>query len=260
MAAQDARTSGHTLMYAGFFFLIAFLAPRGVSASVVERQIELHDVSGATSPIRVSGRVAFRCDSSNSLPFSYKVSFAARNVSAKSIVMMALHIDAMGLGGPGHDEKYLQDYFFSDAVAPGDSDIHDSQQGSFGQSVNDKPMTCAEPDPNPLASVKVEFIQFGDGSTWGDPAFAKAGFERRREMLAELDRLEHVYEQAGADAFLGEFQQQDNFTIHVLKNHCLGKEASLECLDQGILRMLGAARTHEADMGSGIVLKAPPSR
>lgn len=48
-------------------------------------------------------------------------------------------------------------------------------------------------------------MQFSDGSTWGDADSAQFVLDRREKTLAELDLLEHIYEQRGESAFLDEF-------------------------------------------------------
>jgi hypothetical protein len=42
----------------------------------------------------------------------------------------------------------------------------------------------------PTASVETVFVQFVDGTAWGDPESAQAAFDERRETLRELGKLE----------------------------------------------------------------------
>jgi hypothetical protein len=239
------------------FLAAALLAPCPASCSVVERPLNLQDISGNASPLSVSGQVTFRCDDSSDLPFSYKVRFVAKNISGKSVLMFVLHIEASGLGGPGHDQEYLHEYFFDDALSPSASDVHDSWEYSFGQSVDNTPMTCAQSDPHPVAKAHVEFVQFNDGSTWGDLESARGGLGLRQEAVRELDSLEHTYEQAGQDTFLAQFAAEQNFNIHSLMVACQGDRNKVECLHQVLGKKINAARTHQAGIDSATAQSVP---
>jgi hypothetical protein len=49
------------------FLAAALLAPCPASCSVVERPLNLQDISGNASPLSVSGQVTFRCDDSSDI-------------------------------------------------------------------------------------------------------------------------------------------------------------------------------------------------
>lgn len=233
--------------------LISFFAGGKAMGAVVERRMELQDVSGKESPVVLSGYVTFRCDSNNErLPFSYHDDLSAKNVSAKGILLMLVHLEATGAGGPGHDQTDSFEYFFMDALAPRAVEVHDSSGTSFGEIVNDIPQTCYQPDRNPLAKAEVSFVQFTDGSTWGDLESATGDLSNRRETLAALDSLEHTYEQAGEDAFLEEFDRVDISLIWIssLRNGCVGSVRRAECLHQAVQRRLNAAQAHQLSIGS----------
>lgn len=152
------------------FLMIAFFSPESASCSPLERRMKLHDVSKG-SPISVLGYVTYRYDESNKFPFSYQENIAARNVSNKSVLLMVIHLEAAGT--PGQDETYSQEYFFGGALKPGAIEVRDEPGASFGRAVNGIPLIDSGHDPHAIAKVRVEFVQFSGGSTWGDADSAK---------------------------------------------------------------------------------------
>lgn len=108
----------------------------------------------------------------------------------KSILLMIVHLEATS--GPGQDEKDSQEYFFGDALAPRQAEISHDPEQRFGTSVvNGEPLPYKK-DPHPAGQAHAEFVQFSDGSTWGDADSATDVFETRRKTLEELDLLEHL--------------------------------------------------------------------
>ena len=125
-------------------------------------------------------------------------------------------------------------------------------------------MTCAGTDEHPIAKVRVEFVQFSDGSGWGDANSnsAKLVLEVRNETLAELNTLEHIYEQAGADAFLEEFAQSHDYlpTISLLKHTCQDKAKNSTCAYDAVQRAIDAAKEHQTEIDLGMARQASAPR
>jgi hypothetical protein len=240
--------------------LIAGLGPSRASCSAVERRMELRDTSAEGSPIGVSGYVMFRYDDSKKYPFSYQENFSAKNVSHKSVLLMVMHLEVNGT--PGRDETFSQEYFFGSALEPGAVEVSDDLGFSFGRAVNDVPLIASEHDRDAVAEVRLEFVQFSDGSTWGDATFAENVFKMRSDTLAELDTLEHIYEQAGEEAFLEEFARADDdlLVINRLKGACRDKARMSDCGHDGVQRTIGIAKNHQAAMDSGLADQASTPR
>jgi len=256
---HDARLYGRMLLTYSFlgFLLTALVGPERASCAAVERRMKLQDVSAKESPISVSGYVTYRYDDSKALPFSYQENISARNVSPKSVLLMVMHLEAEGT--PGRDETYSREYFFGDSLKPGAVEVHDGLGTSFGQAVNGVPLAVSEHDPHAAAKVRVEFVQFSDGSTWGDAGSAENVLKMRSETLAELDKLEHIYEQAGEEAFLEEFERADDYlpTISMLKHACKDKATTSNCAHGAVQRTIDAAKDHQTEMESGVAREVP---
>jgi hypothetical protein len=229
------------------FLLIALLGPDTVSCAAVERRMELQDVSEKGSPITVSGYVTSRYDDSKKLPFSYQENILARNVSNKSLLLVVMHLRVSGT--PGRDETFLQEYFFGNALEPGAVDVNDEPGASFGRTVNGVPLVASEHELDAVARVRVEFVQFGDGSSWGDAKFAENVLKMRSDALAELYTLEHIYEQAGEEALLEELARADDYlpVINQLKWACRDKAKKSDCAHDAVQRKKAALDTGLAD-------------
>jgi hypothetical protein len=259
---HHARTYGRILLRFSVpvFLLIALLGPDAASCAAVERRMRLQDVSVKGSPVTASGYVTYRYDDSKKLPFSYQENILAKNVSTKGVLLMVMHVEVNGT--PGRDETFSQEYFFGDALEPGAIEVRDEPGASFGQAVNGVPLTDSGHDPHAVAKVRVEFVQFLDGSTWGDAGRAKTVLDMRSETLAELDRLEHIYEQAGEDAFLEDLARGDDYlpTISQLKSTCKNNAKRSNCVHDAVQRTIDAAKDRQAEMNSGIARQVPAPR
>jgi hypothetical protein len=244
------------LVLAGTCLLLLSPSPLPGQSSVVERPITLKDLSPKTSPISVTGQVVLRCDSSSTMPFSYGENVLAKNVSKKAVLFMAIHIEATGPGTPPGDFNYTEDYLFSEALQPGSVETRNFPAQSFGTSVNGNQQTCEKPDPKLTATETVEFVQFSDGSIWGDKDVAQFALDARSKAISELDWLEHIYEQRGNDSFLEELSRVDDYSyaiaINELKYRCKEKASDPEYCHNAIQRVLQTARGHEAAMSTSV--------
>ena len=233
-------------MFMYLFLSVALLSPNSASCTVSEQRMEVHDLSDKGSPIQISGYMALRYDSENRFPYSYEQSTSVKNVSSKPILLMIVHLEATS--GPGEDEAYSQEYFFGDALAPGQVEVNHDPEWRFGTSVtNGEPLPYRK-DPHPAAQAHAEFVQFSDGSTWGDADSAKNVLQTRRETLEELDLLEHLYEQAGESAFLDEFARADDSlnVIRQIKDGCSEKPVDPKCAHDIVHRTFLTAKKHDA--------------
>jgi mannitol/fructose-specific phosphotransferase system IIA component len=252
MSKRSLKRKGTFFAFAGLCLLFIALGSEYAWCAAVEQRMEIRDLSDKGSPIQISGHMTLGYDSANQFPFSYQESLSIKNVSAKSILLMVVHLEATS--GPGSDETFSQEYFFGDPLAPEQVEAHDFPEQRFGTTlVNGEPMPY-KPDPRPAAQAHAEFVQFSDGSTWGDEDSAQNALGIRRQTMGELDLLEHVYEQAGESAFLDELAKADEFlnVISQLKSRCSDKAMYTSCTHKGVHQTFVTAKEHEAALNSGI--------
>ena len=120
----------------------------------------------------------------------------AHNNSSKGVLALVAVTDVTGVSGQIIPITSRGDLVFKvNAIGPG----QDRGIGFIDSS------ELAPAPPNPDGSVHAEgavlFVQFEDGSTWGDPRAAKEMIAVRSEKLAFLKHLVEIYDASGDAAF-----------------------------------------------------------
>ncbi len=229
--------------------------------------IPLQDVGGRGSPIRVSGKVTFQ-DASLELPeyTTYRFEGTIANVSGKAVVLTVIHVEVRGVNAPGLDTNQpSDDHFFSlKDLQPGEEERFPTREFDFGKSADyglrhelsgggDSQLVREDvgSDKAPVATAKVTFVQFADGSTWGDADAGRAVIAGRSGILEELTKYERVLNEQGAAAFLHAFANRETYLhfplIAILIARCQAQPES--CLIDGMHSMVQAARQHQLEMG-----------
>ena len=217
------------------------------AAGYGQRKIALHDVSEHGAPLRVSGTISFDVDPSQAIRYTYRTQGSVANVSDRDVVLTAIHIEASGENAPGLDSDLVVDRFFGPTLLrAGQSEKIDMPPVSF-----ETPTVNSSGPPIPVATAKVTFVQFADGSTWGD---AEAGGRLIRQRTGTLWKLtkfeqdEQLLHAQGADVreLLDSFWNRQFPAIGALLSDCKSKAGS--CLIDGLHSMLEAAREHQLEM------------
>lgn len=218
-------------------------------------QVKMHleDISPKESPVHVSGDTFFNDDASQRIRFSYRIEGSVANVSNRGLLLIVVHFTSSGLKGPGLDYSYQKDYFFSsDVLEPGRIEAFHSSSLRFGMpTVNGKPIPeDSNISSTPVVAAQVMFVQFVDGSTWGEVETGHEPLVVRNQTAQELARLERVLGEQGNQALKDEFSKSDTALpcIGAMADHCKGKAAS--CLADDLHSMIEAARQHQADLSA----------
>lgn len=235
--------------------LTSVLSSRNAQCSVIKS--ELKDASRRGSPIRISGEMRFSDDPSKVTRYSYEVSASASNVSTKSVLLMVIRFEAQGAGGPGVGQTYIADHFFSPSgLESGSTETLDPSPFVFGAPrVNGEP---AGENPSasqsvPIATARLEFVQFGDGSTWGSIDFAQDTLSLRESTLRQLNMLLSTYKERGERDFLSALSKLPQEYLQSVKDACADKEGS-QCALDFVQRMIDAAIQHETAMNGASTL------
>jgi len=209
-------------------------------------------VPAARSPIQVIGYVSFRDDPAVRIRYNFAVNGMVKNASKKGIVCWSVLFETNGGTAPGLNFTETHDYVFSgDVLLPGKSELVQSDPVQFGAAeVNGAPMSGPEEvDPPRTASARVRFVQFSDGSTWGD---RDAADEIRLERAATLNRvqlLQRVYEDQGEKAFTDAFSEVTGLAcLERIKTVCQN-EADSSCARKEIENILAAA-AHQRNLNA----------
>lgn len=219
-----------------------------ISAAVglCQTRIPLVDISAAASPVRISGTVLFQDDPSTTVRYTYLIDGSVTDVSNKRIVLTIIHISATGVDAPGLDNTVAVERFFGpNDLKPGGIEGIDPTPIKFG------PGNSAEVGPlaSPSATAELIFLQFADGSTWGDVDAGRPQLSVRAKTMGELHRLGQILNDQGAVALKDELSRVDLLqfpSINSLVYSCTNKTAV--CLTNGLRSMLKEAELHEDEM------------
>jgi len=158
-----------------------------------------HIVQQDGSPLRLSGIITAKDRPSESLRYSFERQLTATNLSKKSILLVVLQVSVADLGDQNSKNIVEDDYFFGpNVMAPDAIRAFDQTIGPFGTIAT--PGTDDKPK-EPEATSSVLFLQFGDGSTWGDLKNAERPLQLRQKLWTKLKELNEVYETKGRAAF-----------------------------------------------------------
>jgi hypothetical protein len=187
--------------------------------------VPVRDKSDPGNPLQISGTASFtESIVANSVTSSSNFNVKARNVSGKAIVLLLASFDYAGPHGGRTRHPVQIDHFFWGAIAPGDSFVlarSRSRRRTF-------PLEAAD---EPKAEVGIEYVQFVDGSSFGDETAAEDILGLRPVILEALRRLDAATDKEeflarlakkiqpdDADRFLEAFRQtQKNYGTAVAR-------------------------------------------
>jgi len=144
--------------------------------------------------------------------------------------------------------KEIDCFFGPDIIKP------DGQE-SFSEpprSVTTEPYDPNRPPRTRQANFRVVYVQFTDGTTFGDEAFAKHLKDLRRITLQELRRLDRAYAHGGEAAFVAELNEAvspievNNFLEGIRR---IQREAGTQSALAQVRAALRFAAEHQAGLG-----------
>jgi hypothetical protein len=200
-----------------------------VTALASGRTIPINDVSDAGSPITLSGSCNF--DSSSST-----LDVMGHNNSSQAILAVVVLVSVIPVGqmDSSHDH-----YFTAMPVADvgRDFDATDSMPISLGRGDAAK--------IGDAGTAKVLWVQFLDGTTWGDKAVETKAFSDRQAIVAYMKRLLSVYRSSGGDALLAAVKVTQTGAPEVMAELYRDKYKTAEELVTTINRQLAVAATRK---------------
>jgi len=154
---------------------------------VVGQTISISDDSPPGSPISITGTMTFR----DSLKID--CSITGHNHSSKSIITSAVEVKLTRPSGEPGQLLFQRDHFFKPlTISLPKSDFLITPECEMGTELD-----VPRRPTNPEAHAKVVFLQFDDGSTWGNPKIGQNLMEQRAEVLAYLQSLKSAYTNGG---------------------------------------------------------------
>jgi hypothetical protein len=162
------------------------------------QKFDVSDLSASDSPISFTG-------TTKTLKTGTACVVTAHNNSSQSLLAMRVTGDAATRYHSDQPVAFTYDGFFKESGIPPGLDFDVVEEGSYSvvESTYDNGSPVKQPPPHFAchAKVKVLFIQFEDGSTWGDYAAKKDVTARREKNIAILTHLVEAYDTGGQTAF-----------------------------------------------------------
>ena len=187
----------------GFLAVLSFCLTRS-AWSQLTYTVPVVDKSDLGSPLKISGTASFtELIVANSVKSSSSFKVDAQNVCEKAIILVLAYFDEAGPHGVGTHQVIQLDHFFWGDIAPGVSFVLARSRPRRRTSADQiRPLRPAD---EPKAEISVQYVQFADGSTFGDETTAKGILGLRRVILEALRRLDTA---AGKEEFLALLAQK----------------------------------------------------
>src|ERR1039458_8535942 len=240
-------------------FLCTLYLSAPLAAQLETVSVPLTDKTAAASPFQVSGRFLLQeAVHGNQLEWSWGQKAAIKNVSSKAVLLFIATFTEIGRypkgqhAAPGDGPTYVieDDRFFGEnLIRPGESvTLRDTEPGAPNVACCINPMAEKR---DPIAEYCLRFVQFADGSTFGDPAEARDAFAMRETVLRGLRELVQSYNQHGEQAFLTEMKQQVSWsgTSIFAQIRTIFKEKGIDSAVERAQQILAIAESHEALIG-----------
>jgi hypothetical protein len=194
------------------FLAVLFFCPTRSAWSQLTYTVPVVDKSEPGSPLKISGTASFtELIVANSVKSSSSFKVNARNVCDKAIILVLAHFDETGPHGVGTHHVIQRDHFFRGNIAPGKSLV--LARGRPGRRTSACCVSPLGPANEPKTEIRVQYVQFIDGSTFGDETTAKDILRTRSAILDALRRLDNASNSANFLALLAQKIQPEGADI-----------------------------------------------
>lgn len=186
--------------------------------------------------------------SSNGSPlYSFETDISVTNVSDKPILMFITRAHASGITRDNITSYRIHDFYFDENV------FASREAKAFTETWLPESDTQAihTADTRARASLSIAFVQFLDGTTWGDKRTGEEALCGRRLMIQELNNLVSLYQTRGIEEFQAELTREpsevrcDQAVYFALMRATVSQVNTPEEKLTAINRMLRSARSHQ---------------
>lgn len=229
-----------------FVCLLLFVILCACSISLaLKKEIAIADKSSKGSPVAISGVMLYSDEGPPQTPYSIQYRQTAKNIGTKPILLLVVGDRTMANEEESADQ-YSNDFFFSGGALDPNKSMDVSILGP-----NTGPPHEADYLPRFSPNAQVEYVEFVDGTHWGDPESARDAYASRNLTLDELHKLSDAYQRAGDEAFVAELSRDGNHDLPVIStlNH-INNASDLEHTEMKAWEMLAAATVRLSAMGA----------
>lgn len=182
------------------------------SLSAGQITVPIAETSTKNSPLRNSGTATLAQENVGASTFlSDSETWTVKNVSTKPIITLIEQISVIYPDGSKSIRKSQYELFFhSKPLSPGSEvSLSEDPQRLLAQ----RRTAVSEHNAEPRCEMAVLWVQFADGSTFGDRANAESLILDRRAVLRGLSHLRQTYLNQSAQAFVDEVQGPGDGTL-----------------------------------------------
>jgi hypothetical protein len=195
-------------------FVCAFAAivpARRLASSTNEEPLAEAIVQNDDSPLRLSGTVTAKDQGLGVLRYSLERKLVGTNLSKLAILLAVIHLKIADMSVIDSDNILEDDYFFGpNVIAPDATKSFDGTIGPFGKSIGSGVIDRVK---EPEATAAVMFLQFADGSVWGDRDRAEHVMQLRKDLWEGLQSLRNTYQAKGQKEFVARMLQPTNLAV-----------------------------------------------
>jgi hypothetical protein len=170
--------------------------------------VPVQDKSEPNSPLQVSGELSF-ADTviANEVETAHSELVKVRNISDKPILLVVASLDEAGPRSSPEDFDLTTDNFFKDKpIQPGDEVTLLQQPRGERYTINPFKSATGE-GRSPKAEFRLQFVQFADGSIFGNLETGKKYIASRQSTLSALKALDKAYREQGESGLLQTLEQ-----------------------------------------------------
>ncbi len=188
-------------------YLVFLLSLAGTCFAQVTN-IPIVDKASQHSPLDNEGSVTLqKTIDGASTQLTYSDNWVVRNISTKPIIAVHEVLLVHYADGTTRVHRANYDMFFgTPRLVPGAttsfSAAPSTQRHQTGQSDLQSQVVSCE--------VTEQWVQFEDGTTFGDPSYGQQTLALRKADLMTLERLNQAYVSGGTEAFLHQLQEPSN--------------------------------------------------
>jgi hypothetical protein len=183
--------------------------------------VPLTDLTGKGTPFLASGTALLReTVRGNQLEWSWGQRLSVKNISGKPVLLLVAALtergrhptDGHAAPGDGPTYRFEKDRFFDESLIEPEETVilRDTEPGVPQAECCVNPL---EGNRSPAAEYRLQFVQFSDGSTFGDASEAKDDFEMRDVILRNLRRLLRVYADGGEAGLATRLKELQSYMI-----------------------------------------------
>jgi hypothetical protein len=244
--SRNLRNHFHSIQLprrAGDCWLIAllFIFSSGATRSDAATRLtaKVADMSEPGAPIKISGDVIFEEDESKLLPYSIATDITFSNLVTKSILLSIVNLKLVSTHiRDFHTED--DDYFFQRHVLQPSSPAHLRITVPFGRSIPPYQARATKA----TAEARVLFVQFLDGTTWGDSSSAGPISERRIAARNVLESLSELYKAGREQDFLDQLSRTTELQPILTLQNLYDKTKNIATVATRVEEMLQNAKVH----------------